>query len=204
MKKELAECSVRKAKEIICKSGHAGTPADLGLRLFRNVVHGFGEVLHVARRHAGHRNAAVLGQVHRVFFLDGLHLVLGHARVAKHADLVGDVLPVLLGARVFERGDQFGAHGLNAVGHALAVPFPLLVQGRVVEDVGHQPSPVHGWVRVHGPHLMERGSQLTNNEGKINAMDGVISNTNNKQTTVLGILATNSAESNEHCNAKIT
>lgn len=57
----------------------------------------------------------------------------------------------MLAAQLLEVALQQGPHGDDAVGHALDLSKPLLVELRVVEDLGCDPGAVDGRVRVHGP-----------------------------------------------------
>lgn len=57
-----------------------------------------------------------------------VHLLRGQASVRKHADLGGDVVPILLAAEVLEVLLEERAHGDDAVGHALDLAEPLLVE----------------------------------------------------------------------------
>ena len=62
------------------------------------------------------------------------------------------MVPVVLAANVFEVLLQQSAHGDDAIGHALDFAKPLLVQLRVVEDLGGDARAVHGGVGVEGSH----------------------------------------------------
>ena len=65
-----------------------------------------------------------------------VHLLGGQAGVGEHADLGGDVAPVVLGAELLEVLLEEGAHLDDAVGHLLDLGEPLLVELGGVEDLG--------------------------------------------------------------------
>ena len=56
----------------------------------------------------------------------------------------------MLAAELLEVGAEEGTHLDDAVGHALNLTEPLLVQGSVVEDSGGDASTVNGGVGVEG------------------------------------------------------
>jgi hypothetical protein len=68
------------------------------------------------------------------------------------AYLAGDVGPVVLAAQFLEVLLQQSAHFDDAVGHALDLAQPLLVEFSVVQDGGGNASAVDGRVRVQRPH----------------------------------------------------
>jgi hypothetical protein len=76
------------------------------------------------------------------------HLLGREASVREHADLAGDVGPVVLGAELLEVVLEERAHLDDAVGHAFDLAEPLLVQLGVVEDLGGDAGAVHGGVGV--------------------------------------------------------
>lgn len=63
-------------------------------------------------------------------------------------DLVGDVIPVVFAAKILEVFLQQSSHLDDAVGHALDLAEPLLVQGRVVEDLRSNARPMNWRIRV--------------------------------------------------------
>jgi len=81
-----------------------------------------------------------------------VHLLGLEAGVGKHADLAGDVGPVARAAEGLEVLLEQGAHADDAVGHALDLGQPLLVEGRVVEDCGGDARAVDRRVAVQRPH----------------------------------------------------
>ena len=70
-----------------CRAGH-------GQDLLGGVMHGLGEVTHVAGCDAGDGDSPVLGEVDAVVLGAGGHLLGGHPGEGEHPDLVSDVLPV--------------------------------------------------------------------------------------------------------------
>lgn len=80
------------------------------------------------------------------------HLLGGQASVGEHADLASDVAPVVLAAELLEVVLEQGAHLDDAVGHALDLTQPLLVERRVVEDGAGNAGAVHGRVGVKRAH----------------------------------------------------
>ena len=64
--------------------------------------------------------------------------------------LAGDVRPVVLAAQVLQVLPEQGAHLNDAVGHALDLSQPLLVELRVVHDGGGNTGTVNRRVRVEG------------------------------------------------------
>lgn len=97
-----------------------------------------------------HGDTSILGRVHGVLLSQPVHLLGRHASVGEHADLRGDVAPVVLAAELLEVVLEEGAHGDDAVGHALDLAEPLLVEGRVAEDLGGDSGAVDGRVGDHG------------------------------------------------------
>ena len=83
---------------------------------------------------------------------EGLHGGGVEAGVGEHADLGGDVGPVVGGAELLEVLLKQRAHGDDAVRHALDLAQPLLFQRRVVQDLRRYPRAVDGRVRVQRPH----------------------------------------------------
>ena len=79
-----------------------------------------------------------------------VHLLGLEAGVGEHADLAGDVAPVVLAAELLEVLLEQGAHLDDAVGHLLDLAEPLLVQGGRVEDLGRDAGAVDGRVGVEG------------------------------------------------------
>lgn len=98
---------------------------------------------------ASNGDTAVLGQVDGVLLGQLLDLIGLETGKGEHANLVGDVRPVLLGAELLELSAEELAHGDDAVGHLLDLTLPLVVQRRVVEDLGGEAGAVDGGVGVH-------------------------------------------------------
>lgn len=85
-----------------------------------------------------------------------MYLRRSEARVSEHADLVGDVLPVVLGSQPLQVADQGLTSANDAVGHRLDVLLPLGAKGRVGEDGAHDACAIGRRVAVHGAdHLVE-------------------------------------------------
>ena len=66
----------------------------------------------------------------------GVHLFGLETGVCEHADLAGDVAPVVLATELLEVLLEEGTHGDDTVSHALDLAQPLLVEFRVVQDGG--------------------------------------------------------------------
>lgn len=111
---------------------------------------GLGEVSDVLASDTRDGDTSILGQVNGVVLGDLLYLLGLEAGVSEHADLVGDVRPVVLGTERLELPTEQLAHGDDAVGHALDFALPLLVQLGVVQDSGSNTGAVDGGVGVHG------------------------------------------------------
>lgn len=109
----------------------------------------FGQIAHILRGNARHRNTAVLREVNAELLRQTLALLLIHARETEHADLVGNVRPVARRAQLLQVVAQRGAHGDDTIGHQLHVTEPLLAERFVAQNFGHQPGTVNGRVRVH-------------------------------------------------------
>ncbi len=86
---------------------------------------GMGQVGVVLGAHAGHWNTTVVGQVDRELLDEALHLGAAQAGEAEHADLGGDVTPVVRGALLAQIVHQWLSHRDDTVSHAfhLAQPF---------------------------------------------------------------------------------
>lgn len=110
------------------------------------------ESLNIARRDTRHRDPAILRGIHRVLLRQHVHLLRVEAGVGEHADLAGDVAPVVLGSEVLEVLLEERAHRDDAVRHALDLAQPLLVQLGVVEDLGRDARAVDRWVGVERAH----------------------------------------------------
>jgi len=87
---------------------------------------GLSEVVNIGGSDTGDRDAAVLGEVDVVLLGEPVNLGRGEAGVAKHADLVGDVLPVLLATKLLKAVAQLLSHADNAVGHQFDLLIPIL------------------------------------------------------------------------------
>ena len=76
------------------------------------------------------------------------HLLGSQAGVGEHANLGCDMAPVVLAAELLEVLLEESAHGDDAVGHALDLTEPLLVEGRIVQDLRSDAGTVNGRVGV--------------------------------------------------------
>lgn len=109
------------------------------------------EVAHVVVRNTSDRNAAILGQVDMVLVHKLVDLLWRDTQEGKHADLVRNVLPVVLGAVLLvQQRLERTAHVVDAVSHALDLLEPLSVQLRVRKHELGNTGTVHWRVRVHG------------------------------------------------------
>lgn len=77
-----------------------------------------------------------------------IHLLSSQAGICKHADLGGDVVPILLAAELLKVVLEERAHLDDTVGHALDLAEPLLVELWVVQDLGRDAGTVDWWVGV--------------------------------------------------------
>jgi hypothetical protein len=124
---------------------------------------GLSQVVDVVAGDTGNRDSAVLGEVDGVLFGQLLNLLRLETGVGEHADLVGDVGPVVLGAERLELATEELAHGNDAVSHLLNLTLPLGVQLGVVEDLGGKAGTVDRGVGV------QRADE--NLELRVNALD---------------------------------
>lgn len=124
--------------------------ADPTGHLTLDLVDGLSQTADIVAGDTGNGDTTVLGRVDRVLLSQLIHLLWGHASVGEHADLGGDVAPVVLGAKLLEVLLEEGAHGDDAVSHALDLAEPLLVEGRVAEDLGGDAGTVNRGVGDHG------------------------------------------------------
>lgn len=81
---------------------------------------------------------------------ENIHLLGLQTSVGEHADLAGNVGPVVLAAELLQVLAEQGAHLNDAVSHALDLTEPLLVQLRVVHNGGGNAGTVDGGVGVEG------------------------------------------------------
>lgn len=113
-----------------------------------DLVDGLGETADVLRGDTGNGDTAVLGGVDGELLSEAGHLLVSQTSVGEHADLVGDVGPVVLGAELLEVVLEESTHGDDAVSHLLDLTEPLLVESGAVEDLGGDASTVDGGVGV--------------------------------------------------------
>ena len=134
---------------VLCQLGELASSRDQSIDLTLDVVDSLGEVVDVGAGNTGDGDTAILGEVDRVVLSDLLDLLSRQAGVGEHADLGGDVGPVVLGAELLELLAEESAHGDDAIGHALDLTLPLRVELGVVEDLGGETGTVDGRVGVH-------------------------------------------------------
>lgn len=79
-----------------------------------------------------------------------IHLLGGETSVREHANLAGNMRPVVLRAELLQVVLEQGTHLDDAVGHALDLSQPLLIELWVVQDLSRDASTVDGGVRVEG------------------------------------------------------
>lgn len=79
---------------------------------------------------------------------ESIHLLGLQTGVGEHANLAGDVGPVVLTAELLEVLAQESAHLDDTVSHALDLAEPLLVQRGIVHDCRGDAGTVDGWVGV--------------------------------------------------------
>src|SRR5690242_5679223 len=135
-------------------------------QLTLDIVDGLSKASHVLAGDTSNRNAAVLGSVDRVLQLSVKvrieriratnllsqlgHLLSSQTGVCEHANLRCDVAPVVLAAELLEVLLEGSTHGDDAVSHALDLTEPLLVEGRVVQNLRGNAGAVNGRVGVQG------------------------------------------------------
>mgnify|MGYP001810630055 CR=1 FL=1 len=108
-----------------------------------------GQVGVVFRWHARHWNATVLGQIDRELFGQPFHLLLIETREAEHADLIGDVLPVVTRALFLQIVYERFSHRDDAIGHGFDLSQPQRSQIGRVKHFGGDLSAVTRRIRVH-------------------------------------------------------
>lgn len=113
-----------------------------------DLVDGLGQATNVVAGDTGDTDTAVLGGVHAVLLGKGVHLSGLKTSVGEHANLAGDVAPVVLAAKLLKVLLEQSTHADDAVGHLLDLGEPLLVQGRVIQDLGGNAGTVDGRVGV--------------------------------------------------------
>lgn len=113
-----------------------------------DLVDGLGKTTNVLRSDTSDRDTAVLGSVDGELLSKASHLLSSQTGVGEHADLAGDVRPVVLGAELLKVLLEEGTHGDDAVSHLLDLTEPLLVESRAVEDLGGDAGTVDGRVGV--------------------------------------------------------
>lgn len=119
-------------------------------RLTGDLEDGLGQTLDVAGRDTSNGDTTVLGGVDGVLLGQSIHLLGLQTGEGEHADLAGDVGPVVLAAELLKVLAEQLAHLDDTVSHALDLTEPLLVQRRIVHDGGGDAGTVDRGVRVEG------------------------------------------------------
>ena len=117
-------------------------------------VEGLGNVGDVVRVQAGDRDTAISGHVDSVLLAKLVDLVSAETSVGKHADLAGEMAPVVLVAAVLESVSQTSAHLGDTAGHVEQILVPHLGESFVTEDSVDNASTVERRVGV------DRASEL--------------------------------------------
>lgn len=113
-----------------------------------DLVDGLGKTLDVSRGDTSNGDSAVLGGIDAVLLCQSVHLLGLETGVGEHADLAGDVAPVVLATELLEILLEKSTHGDNAVSHTLNLTQPLLVELGVVQDGRSNTGTVDGRVGV--------------------------------------------------------
>ena len=106
------------------------------------------DVVEVLRVETGDGNTAVHGHVDGILFAELVDLVLVQASEGEHANLVGDVAPIVLIAHLFQLVAEAVAHVVHAAGHVAQILVPHGGELRVAQDYIDDAGAVNGWVRV--------------------------------------------------------
>ena len=112
-------------------------------------MEGIGNVVKVARVEASNRDAAVHGHVHCVLLSEFVDLVLVEASVSEHANLIGNVRPVVLVSKSFKLGNQTRSHLCHTSRHVSEVLVPHGCELWVTQNDVDDSSAVDGWVGVN-------------------------------------------------------
>ena len=117
-------------------------------------------------------------EIKAYFFGEHIHLLRLQTCICEHANLRRDVAPVVFASKLLEILFQQGTHGDDAVRHVLDLAQPLLVQRRVVQDLGSDSSAVNRRIGVErsyknlnlGVHSLLLLCGLANNRECTNAL----------------------------------
>ena len=71
------------------------------MNLLRYFVNGVSQIFNILRGDPRHADSTILSQINAEFFTQASTLVYVHARKTEHSDLICDMLPVLLGSKIF-------------------------------------------------------------------------------------------------------
>ena len=110
-----------------------------------DVLDGVGNVFDVACGEACHGDSSVSSHVNVVLIDHCLTLLGGEACEREHADLVGDMVPVALGAVLNQCILQDHSHLVHSVSHCLQFKEPLLSVIWNSEYLGCDPGTMDGW-----------------------------------------------------------
>lgn len=117
-------------------------------------VEGLSNVSDVVCVEAGDRDTAISGHVDSVLLAELINLVSVETSVGEHADLAGEMAPVVLVANILKSVSQTGAHLGDAARHVEEILVPHLSERLVAEDGVDNASTVEWRVRV------DRASEL--------------------------------------------
>ena len=117
----------------------------------RHVVNCLCDIFDVAACDPSHADSAVVCAVNGPFLPHFEDLRLGQTRKRKHADLGCDVIPVPGGSSCEQVGLQLGSHGIDSVGHTLALGDEARFEGRIIENCINDAHSVSGWIAVARP-----------------------------------------------------
>jgi hypothetical protein len=111
-------------------------------------VEGLRDVVEVASVESGDGDTSVHSQVNGEFLTEFVDLVFVEASECKHANLVGDVGPIMLITESFKLVTEAVSHLVHAARHILEVLVPHCCQFGVSQDNVDNSGSVNGWVRV--------------------------------------------------------
>lgn len=111
-------------------------------------MEGLGDVGEVLGVQTGDRDTSVHSHVDGVVLTELVNHILVKSSEGEHANLVGDMGPVVLVTELLEGVDETVTHLLHAAGHVSQVLVPHGGEGLVTEDDVDDTGTVHGRVRV--------------------------------------------------------
>ena len=83
-----------------------------------------GQIRHVRIVDTGDAHAAILGHVDVELVLHAIDLSLSETTVGEHANLAGDVAPILGATSLLQVLNESLAHQVHAIGHTLHILLP--------------------------------------------------------------------------------